>query len=214
LLASETQHRQECLCHVVSTTGLSSYFVDTRLRRVPASPLFVFENRWQQRQVHALVGRLPPMSGAPVRIGKERGLRDRRGPVHAGAWLRERSIRFDCTKAEFPRIFVHELFHFVWLRAGNPVRRAFGELLRAERAAGARGELGCSAEWRKEQLEARDVAARSRRWREYCCESFCDTAAWLYSGAGRHEEFTLAARFRERRRSWFRETLEAKALLI
>ena len=30
---------------------------------------------------------------------------------------------------------------------------------------------------------ARDIAGRTRHWREYCCESFCDTAAWLYSGS-------------------------------
>ena len=128
--------------------------------------------------------------------------------------MRQRSIGFDCTRVEFPRIFVHELFHFVWLRAGNPVRRAFEELLRTERAAGARGELGCSAEWRKQQLKPRDAAARSRRWREYCCESFCDTAAWIYSGVETHPEFTLAARYGERRRSWFRKTLETGPLLI
>jgi hypothetical protein len=40
-------------------------------------------------------------------------------------------------------------------------------------------------------------------WREYCCESFCDTAAWLYSGVQVHSEFTLAGRYRHRRRVWF-----------
>jgi hypothetical protein len=103
---------------------------------------------------------------------------------------------FDCTRAEFPRIFVHELFHFVWLRAGNPNRFAWEALMRRELDAGAGGELGWSAEWRKQAMAARDHRSRSRRWRDYCCESFCDTAAWLYSGAARHPEFTLAARFR------------------
>jgi len=154
------------------------------------------------------------MTGAPVRIRKARGLRDRRGPVHAGAFLRKRWIGLDCTGAEFPRILVHELFHFVWLRAGNPVRHAFEDLLRVERQAGARGELGWSAEWRKEKLGASDLRTRSRQWREYCCESFCDTAAWLYSGVARHEEFTLGAVFRQRRRSWFQKTLAAKVLSI
>ena len=94
---------------------------------------------------------------------------------------------------EFPRIFVHELFHFVWLRAGNPRRWSFERVVRGEFRSGARGELGWSAEWRKAALRAGDVRRRSRRWREYCCESFCDTAAWLYSGVIRHPEFTLAA---------------------
>ncbi len=154
------------------------------------------------------------MSGQPVRIRKTRGLRDRRGPVHAGAFLRERSIRIDCPRSEFPRIFVHELFHFVWLRAGNPVRHAFEDLLRRERQERAPGELGWSAEWRKTSLRAQDVRERSRPWREYCCESFCDTAAWLYSGVARHEEFTLGAHFRQERRAWFRKTLETRQLSI
>ncbi len=63
---------------------------------------------------------LPPLAGQPIRLARAHNLRDRHGPVHGGAFLRERRILFDCTRAEFPRIFVHELFHFVWLRAGNP----------------------------------------------------------------------------------------------
>ena len=110
---------------------------------------------------------------------------------------------FDCAAAEFPRIFVHELFHFVWLRQGNAPRWSYEDLLRAEQRAGTRGELGWSAEWRKLALEPRDARARTRRWREYCCESFCDSAAWLYSGVKRHGEFTLSARARQRRRAWF-----------
>lgn len=136
------------------------------------------------------------------------GLRDRRGPVHAGAFLRERRIAFNCSRAEFPRIFVHELFHFVWVRAGNARRREWERILAAECAAGAPGELGWSAAWRKHELRPADRRRRSRRWREYCCESFCDTAARLYSGVREHPEFTLAARFYIRRRIWFRKALE------
>ena len=145
--------------------------------------------------------RLPPLAGSPVRIHRHPGLRDRHGPVHAGAFLRERRIAFDCRAAEFARIFVHEVFHFVWLRLGNAPRRSFEDLVSREIAAGARGELGWSAELRKRALAAGDAGRRSRRWREYCCESFCDTAAWAYSGV-RHEEFTLGARHRARRRRW------------
>ena len=158
--------------------------------------------------------RLPPLAGAPIRIETARRLRDRRGPVHAGSFLRERRINFDCTRSEFPRIFVHEIFHFVWLRAGNPMRHSYEALLATEFAARARGELGWSAEWRKQALETRDVRLRSRRWREYCCESFCDTAAWLYAGVARHPEFTLAARFRGRRRAWFRKTVGNRELPV
>jgi hypothetical protein len=143
-----------------------------------------------------------------------RGLRDRYGAAHGAAFLRKRRIAFDCTRAEFPRVFVHELFHFAWLRAGNPLRRSFEDLLAAEWRVGTRGELGWSAELRKSRLAPRDVRLRTRRWREYCCESFCDTAAWLYSGIPRHEEFTLARRFHAARRAFFRQNLESGRLSI
>jgi hypothetical protein len=138
-------------------------------------------------------------------------LRDRRGPVHAGSFVRERRITFDCTLAEFPRIFVHELFHFVWLRMGNPIRRDWENLIRRERDS---GELGWSAEWRRKALTKNDIRSRTRRWREYCCESFCDTAAWIYSGTRRHAEFTLASRFRDARRGWFRKVLAGRDLSV
>jgi len=117
--------------------------------------------------------------------------------------LRARRILLDCSATEFRRIFVHEVFHFVWPRLGNPARWSYEDLLRGEWSSGARGELGWSAEWRKRSLSrANGVPPRNRPWREYCCESFCDTAAWLYSGVKEHEEFTLAACFRQRRQEW------------
>jgi hypothetical protein len=151
----------------------------------------------------SLLRRLPPLNGAPIRIQFTRGLSDRHGAAHGGSFLRERRIALDCSRAELPRILVHELFHFVWLRMGNPGRLSWEELLRAEISAGARGELGWSAEFRKRALSPRHIQSRHRRWREYCCESFCDAAAWLYSGIARHPEFTLPRRFRSRRRAWF-----------
>jgi hypothetical protein len=166
------------------------------------------------KAIQKVLRRLPPIEGAPVRITRKRGLRDERGPIEAGAYLRERRIAFGCTAGEFPRIFAHELFHFVWLRLGNRARREYEAVLERELAAGARGELGWSAEWRKRDLRPADRRPRNRRWREYCCESFCDTAAWMYSGKAHHAEFTLAARYRERRRAWFRESVEGKRLSI
>jgi hypothetical protein len=181
---------------------------------VPAEPLVLCAQPVDEPRVRALLRRLPPLAGAPLRIENVRGLRDRRGPVHAGSFLRERRIAFDCTRAEFPRILVHELFHFAWLRAGNAVRRSWEALLENEHSARAPGELGWSAEWRKQALEGGDATCRSRRWREYCCESFCDTAAWLYSGIRDHAEFTLAGRYRARRRAWFRKTVENRELPV
>jgi hypothetical protein len=157
---------------------------------------------------------LPPLSGEPIRLARAHNLRDRHGPVHGGAFLRERRILFDCTRAEFPRIFVHELFHFVWLRLGNPVRISFGRLVADEIERGAPGELGWAAESRKRKLTSSDWQVRTRRWREYCCESFCDTAAWLYSGAVNHQEFTLATSWRDRRLKWFDRMLGGRELSI
>jgi hypothetical protein len=172
------------------------------------------DNASKTRILLALVRRLPDMTGEPIRVQSVRGLRDQRGPVHGGSFLRERRIAFDCTHAEFPRILVHELFHFVWLRLGNPVRRSWEQHLRQELRRGALGELGWSAEWRKNELRPAQIRGRAAAWRLYCCESFCDTAAWLYSGADRHAEFTLAANLRRARRRWFLETIENRQLSI
>jgi hypothetical protein len=176
--------------------------------------MFVCEEPRWERVIARILGRLPPVEGAPVRLAAARGLSDAHGPAEAGSFLRERRIAFNCTRAEFPRIFVHELFHFAWLRLGNRTRRAYEAVVEGELAAGARGELGWSAEWRKNALRPADRRRRSRHWREYCCESFCDTAAWLYSGLTEHAEFTLAARYRRRRRAWFTESVEGKRLSI
>jgi hypothetical protein len=139
-------------------------------------------------------------------------------PVHAGSFLRTREIVLESElldqPMEFARIFLHEVFHFVWRCAGNPLRRSWEALLEGEWRRGARGELGWSAEGRKRRLGPGDRAARSRRWREYACESFCDSAAWLLGGAREHEEFTLARRFRENRRRWFGPLLSRAALRV
>ena len=170
--------------------------------RLVSSPVLICDRSLRDARLNAVLTRLPPLAGDPIRILHKTGLRDQRGAVHAGSFLRQREIAFDCSADEFARVLVHELFHFVWFRLGNSRRRSFEGLLRRELAAGARGELGWSSEWRKAELRREDMRARTRRWREYCCESFCDSAAWLYGGIRRHEEFTLTARFRRRRREW------------
>ena len=179
---------------------------------MPGSSIFVFQNPAHESQARTILRRLPPLEGAPLRIETACGLRDRHGEVNAGAFLRERRIVFNCTRTEFPRIFVHELFHFIWLRLGNAPRLSYEALVRGEYRAGARGELGWSAEWRKGALGVRDLRRRTRRWREYCCESFCDTAAWLYSGIRLHPEFNLAGNLRKRRRDWFQESIGGRQL--
>jgi len=109
-------------------------------------------------------------------------------------------------RGDFERILIHEIFHFAWLRLSNAARRAWEQVLRREIGRGTPGELGWSAEWRKEKLRARDSLDRTPAWRRYACESFCDTAAWLFAGLRSHAEFTLPPRSRRLRRLWFART--------
>jgi hypothetical protein len=121
-------------------------------------------------------------------------------PVHAASFIRDRQIVLETQLLSRPSalrlIAVHEIFHFVWPRLGNVARHEYAALLRVEMAHHARGELGESSGVRKNLLTPAS-------WRDYVCESFCDTAAWLYSGVKRHGEFTLARRWREPRKAWF-----------
>ena len=128
-------------------------------------------------------------------------------PVHAATFLRQRRIVLDSAltsnRRELERILAHEICHFVWLRLGNTRRRSYETLVASELRRRVRGELGWSAESRKERLSPRDRLDHTRRWREYCCESFCDTGAWVLAARGRHAEFTLPLHERARRRAWF-----------
>lgn len=136
----------------------------------------------------------------------------------AGSLLYKREITIEQHllrfRHELGRIFVHEIFHFVWLRLGNPLRRSFEELLDREFERRARGELGWSAESLKRKLSGDDRLLRTKRWREYACESFCDTAAWAFGSSGRYAERTLARRFRDIRREWLMASLFRRPLSI
>ena len=138
-----------------------------------------------------------------LEVGGERGQQ-----VHAASFIRARRIVFDQAlrdaSGEMNRILVHELFHFAWVRLSNGSRQAWRQLLVQELARRARGELGWSAESRKRTLQSAGAGPTGSAWNDYSCESFCDSAAWIYASAGAHEEFTLARRFREIRRAWFR----------
>lgn len=116
--------------------------------------------------------------------------------------------------SEFERILVHEIFHFAWVRLSNTLRWDWERTLAGEFHQHAKGELGWSAERRKNKLTSSDLRARARPWRLYACESFCDTAAWRFASVREHEEFTLAARFRHLRRAWFQRHIESRTVLI
>jgi hypothetical protein len=139
--------------------------------------------------------------------------RGRGTPVHAAAFLNQRRVILDSALASRPselrRIVVHELFHFVWRRLSNQQRWSWEALLHSERSP---GELGWSAEWRKRRLTHYDRRRRTRRWREYIAESFCDTAAWLYARARR--ENTLGPRAAARRRRWFLQRIGSGPLAV
>jgi hypothetical protein len=156
------------------------------------------------------------LTGRPIEVRYRNDLTDTAGnPAHAAAFIRQRLILLDGELRRDPfehrRILLHELFHFVWVRLGNHKRRAWGDLLCIEWKAKARGEAGWSAEWRKRKLDAEDLRQRTRKWREYCCESFCDTAAFLNSGA--QTEVTLAPSRLAIRRVWFGEQLGDQLLI-
>src|SRR2546428_8621993 len=147
---------------------------------------------------------LPDLYGEPIEVCFLPSLRAWRGrllsgeprgsEVYGGSLLRQRKIVLDRALKRRPdecaRVFVHELFHFAWLRLGNPRRRSFEEMIAREIRRRTRGELGWSAELRKLALHPRDLKLRTRRWREYICESFCDTAARPLGGQGPNPEVT------------------------
>lgn len=163
-------------------------------------------------------GGIPDLfDGGKVRIRYRGGLRDGGGnEAYAETDIRRRVIVLDPelkrNAREHRRILLHEYFHFVWVRLGNPQRWAWEAHLQSEWAAKARGEAGWSAEWRKKALSDSDVKARSRRWREYCCESFCDTAAFIYGGVD--SELTLAKSRQRARAAWFRARFEGRRFPI
>ncbi|MGA7414693.1 MAG: hypothetical protein WBW33_29760 [Bryobacteraceae bacterium] len=167
-----------------------------------------------------------PLRGDPVLIDVQPELTASRGKllsgeikrgyaVHAASFIRKRAIVLECELLKRKRllgaILVHELFHFVWVRCGNECRRNYCGLLREEILRKARGELGESAEtwknaWR--QADGGQLAINDHRWREYVCESFCDTAAWYLSDERQRLPVTLANRWQTKRAKWFEDWLE------
>ncbi|MGA8028909.1 MAG: hypothetical protein WB992_17345, partial [Bryobacteraceae bacterium] len=100
---------------------------------------------------------------------------ERGASVYAACFIRQRRIVVETEVLGDPETFrlilVHEIFHFVWARLGNAVRREFDELLAFECKHGARGALGESSGVKKRLLSR----GHPHAWREYVLESFCDT---------------------------------------
>lgn len=154
---------------------------------------------------------LPSLSGSPIRVELRKSL----GPHHAATFIPRRLILLDrgvlTQKGDFERILIHEIFHFVWTRLSNQTRRDWQNLLAREKSP---GELGWSAEWRKRKLDPSDARDNSPKWKRYARESFCDSAAFLYSGLKHHDEFTLPPAARRARRAWFRRNFASHPIAI
>lgn len=145
---------------------------------------------------------LPELSGSPIYVRALAQLTASRGrllsgrpttgtAVHAASFIRDRRIVLDSALLRSPQTFrlilTHEIFHFVWALLGNSKRQEFARLLEREFAARAIGELGESAAVKK---SARPMPG-TRAWRDYVCESFCDTAAFICVPLERSLAYTL-----------------------
>ena len=157
---------------------------------------------------------LPPLAGRPIRVT----IRPSLGAHLAETSIPRRVIFLDRQvldrRGDFERILIHELFHFAWVRLSNQTRWSWEAVLAAEFSRRSPGELGWSAEWRKNKLSRLDRNSRSPKWRRYICESFCDSAAWMYAGLATHDEYTLAAGHRKRRRAWLAKNLATGTLPV
>ena len=166
-------------------------------------------------------------TGQPILIEFRPHLRASRGKlvgphaggddVHAATFLLRRLIILDRAllrhHPELNRILAHEIFHFVWWKA-PAIRRAYALLIQQEFARSIQGEMGWSADWRKQALNPVDIQSNSRRFRDYLCESFCDSSACLLLHIPRHPEITLPAAARRQRQAFFESKLAGKRLKI
>lgn len=173
------------------------------------------------RPLNRLLIGLPELSGSPIyvrtlpQLTASRGRLLSRHPntgkaVHAASFIHERRIVLDSALLRSPRTFqlilTHEIFHFVWARLGNAKREEFAQLLEREFASRANGELGESAALKK---SAHPIPG-TRAWREYVCESFCDTAALVCVRTRAQLACTLGNRWTNFRRVWFESTFSVR----
>ncbi len=162
-----------------------------------------------QRLISSVAARLPFLEGAFISVTLQPDLTAHRGQllsgqtcgiaVHAATFIRQRRIVLETALLRKPLllrlILQHEVFHFVWVRLNKTLRSEFAALLETECQSHARGELGESAAVHK-------CGPTETLWRNYVCESFCDTAACLYAGAPPNLEYRLAHRWRKKRHNW------------
>lgn len=130
--------------------------------------------------------------------------------MYAASFIRQRRIVLETALLSSPKtlqfIFIHEVFHFAWVRLGNAARREYSRLLTNELQHRARGELGESSAVKKAELRF-----QPELWRDYLCESFCDSAAYIFAGDTVHEGAKLGRAWTALRREWFLEKVAAGA---
>ncbi len=168
------------------------------------------------------------VSGEPILVefrpnlrafrGKLLSLEARGQEVHAASFLPERRIVLDSALLRNPgerdRILAHEIAHFIWWKAGSVRRQQYRELVIEELVAGVPGEMGWSAESRKVRLGERHRREATRSFREYLCESFCDTVSACILSLSIHDEITLPKRERDRRLRWVGGFLASRPVRI
>ncbi len=158
--------------------------------------------------------------GDPIRIRYRADLRDTAGnPAHAATFIRSREIILDPESKKKPRqhrrILLHEYFHFVWVRLGNPRRAAWEALLKSEWETRARGEAGWSAEWRKKNLSAarccrphallaRILLRKLLRYRRVC----------IFAANPDRSEVTLSPTRLRARTAWFPKRFPSQTFAI
>jgi hypothetical protein len=176
----------------------------------------------------AVFDRMPELRGLPIRVRYRPRLTAWRGQllskshkgdaVYAGCFIRKRRIVLDASMLRTPRvlerIFVHEVFHFVWSKLDRATRQSWDALIRAEVRRGVSGELAWSAESMKNRVTPADMRQRTIRWKDYLCESFCDTAAWHFATVRRYSENTLDPETKQARREWVLANLAERTLPI
>jgi hypothetical protein len=133
-------------------------------------------------------------------------------PVYAASFIRQRRIVLETSLLSSPLVlrfmFVHELFHFAWVRLGNVRRDQYSRLLRDELDSKARGELGESSAVKKAELLVQGgLSLRQKIWSEYVCESFCDSAGSIFTDGPVHNGAKLGKDWTALRHEWFLRNL-------
>jgi hypothetical protein len=179
------------------------------------SSQFEFKKQRGEKRVDALADPLASLLfGEPIQLSYSRSPRAVRGKLISGgtvgreldgaSFIRQRRIVLanDLSTAENQRVLLHELFHFAWVRLSNRQRRSYELLLRAEIARGVQGELSWPSFQAKGQLRPQDLDSRSKTWRGYACESFCDTCSWYWRGMPVDVEGAFPKSEKNLRQSW------------